>query len=232
MAIKNSENALLALNSIRTMIDTGQISANGRLPAERELSATLCVSRRAVQRALEALEAEGIVWRHQGKGTFVGQPPDPTKTLATKIVSETDPIAIMEARLAIEPALAALCARRSTADDVAKLRHLANRTAGFADSDSVELWDGALHHCIAQIAGNRLLMAAFTLLEHVRSDEVWQNQRRRARSPDKVATYFNQHCAIIDAIAARDAETARSAMTLHLELLLENMVSATPELQR
>lgn len=232
IVIKNSANAMLALNSIRTRIDNGQFSADGRLPAERELSVSLCVSRRAVQRALEVLETEGIVWRQQGKGTFAGQPPDPNKSLAAKVVSETDPIAVMEARMAIEPALAALCARRATADDVAKLHHLAKRTAGSADSESIELWDGALHHCIATVAGNRLLMAAFTLLDHVRSDKTWQSQRHRARSPGNVNIYYNQHCVIIDAIAARDGNAARSAMSEHLELLLENLLSAAPKLQQ
>jgi len=80
-------------------------------------------------------------------------------------------------------------------------------------------------------------MAACTLLDHVRTDEVWQCQRRRARSPGTATSYFNQHCfnqhcAIVDAIAARDAKTARIAMTVHLELLLENMMSATPEVQQ
>lgn len=227
--VKNSENATLALNSIRTMIESGRFPANGRLPAERELSTTFGVGRRAVQRALEALEAEGIIWRQQGKGTFVGQPPDPTKSLAAKIIEETDPISVMEARIAIEPSLAELCARRATADDVAKMRHLASRTLGSADSDAVELWDGALHHLMARVAGNSLLMAAFNLLDQVRTDDVWQSQRHRARSPQKATQYFHQHGEIIDAIEARDGAAARLAMTNHLELLLESLMSASPE---
>lgn len=228
-AVKNSENATLALTSIRKMIDSGRFPADGRLPTERELSANLGVGRRAVQRALEALEAEGIVWRQQGKGTFVGLPPDPNRSLAAKIVEETDPISMMEARLAIEPSLAELCARRATADDVAKMRHLAKRTAGSADSDGIELWDGALHHFIARVAGNPLLMAAFTLLDQVRADDVWQSQRHRARSPERADQYYRQHGAIIDAIEARDGDAARSAMTAHLRLLLDNLLAATPE---
>ncbi len=228
-AIKNSENATLALDSIRTMIESGQFSADGRLPTERELSTTMNVGRRAVQRALEVLETEGIVWRHQGKGTFVGQRPDPTRTLAAKIIDETDPISVMEARLAIEPSLAELCAKRATAEDVTKMRHLADRTAGSEDSDAVELWDGALHRVIARVAGNRTLMAAFTLLDHVRTEYVWQSQRHRARSPEKATQYKHQHSTIIDAIEAGDGDAARSAMTAHLELLLENLVSAMPE---
>src|SRR5690606_41847884 len=84
-----------------------------RLPPSSTLSpyTPLFRSRRSIRLALEALEAEGLIWRRQGKGTFAGSPPDPTGALAAAIVGDTTPADIMEARLALEPALAALCAR-------------------------------------------------------------------------------------------------------------------------
>ncbi|WP_216366910.1 FadR/GntR family transcriptional regulator [Halovulum dunhuangense] len=216
-------NASRALGEIRRLIETGQIDGDGRLPTERELSASLGVGRRAVRRALEALEAEGLIWRRQGKGTFAGQPPDPTGTLAAEIAMDADPLSVMEARLCIEPSLAELCARRATADDVAKMRHLAVRTAQADDSDSAELWDGALHRLIARTAGNRLLLTAFSMLDEVRMGEEWQRQRHRARTPETIAFYDRQHVAIIDAIEARDGQRARDAMAEHLRILSERL---------
>lgn len=205
------------------MIDAGDIPPDGRLPTERDLSERFRVGRRAVRRALEALAAEGIVWRRQGKGTFVGQPPNPAATLAAEVAHEADPLTVMEARLCVEPSLAELCARRATAADVETMRHLARRTVASADSDAAELWDGSLHRLIARTAGNSLLLTVFSLLDDVRMGEEWRSRRHRARSPERIALYDRQHAAVIDAIEAGDGPGARAAMAAHLTLLAENL---------
>jgi hypothetical protein len=69
-------NSNYALERLRSLLRSGTLEADGRLPTERELSTTLGVSRRAVRRALEVLEAEGRVWRRQGSGTYAGPLPD------------------------------------------------------------------------------------------------------------------------------------------------------------
>lgn len=217
------EETTRVLDAIRRMIENRQLPADGRLPTERELAAELGTGRRTVRRALETLECEGLIWRRQGKGTFAGQPPDPTEALAAEIVAEVNPLVAMEARLCIEPALADLCARRATAEDVARLRQLAKRVAAPADPDSAELWDGALHRLIARIGGNRIMLTAFTLIDEVRLGEEWQHKRHRARTPETMALYDRQHRRIIDAIEARDGEGAAAAMKEHLTSLSENL---------
>ncbi|WP_299818849.1 FadR/GntR family transcriptional regulator [uncultured Jannaschia sp.] len=215
-----------ALDALRRMIDAGRLPADGRLPTERELAAELDVGRRAVRRALERLGAEGLVWRRQGKGTFVGQPPDPAALMAAHAAPEADPLSVMEARLVIEPGLAALCARRADAEDVARLRDLAARTAQAADTSQVELWDGALHRLIARIAGNPVLLTAFAFLDEVRRGVGWQETRLRARNPDALALYEAHHAEIVDAIAARDGDRAEQAMRAHLSALRDRMQAA------
>lgn len=211
------------LAAIRRIIENSRLPADGRLPTERELAAELGTARRNVRRALDTLESEGLVWRRQGKGTFAGQPPDPTEALAAKIVSEVDPLMAMEARLCIEPALAQLCAWRATANDVAQLRQLAKRVAAPEDAESAELWDGALHRLIARIGGNRIMLTAFTLIDEVRVGAEWQSKRHRARTPETLALYDAQHGRIVDAIEKRDGAAAFAAMKEHLEALLNNL---------
>ena len=205
------------------MIETGKLPADGRLPTERELAAEFGCGRRTIRRVLDALETEGLIWRKQGKGTFAGQPPDPTGALAAEIAPDADPLVVMEARLCIEPALAELCALRATGEDVQRLQKLAQRASHSVDADTVELWDGALHRAIARIAGNRVMLTAFVLLDEVRMGSDWQKQRHRARTPEAMALYDTQHANIIDAIERRDGSGAFEAMRAHLEALSENL---------
>ena len=218
-----SNNTTRALSQIRRLMEDGKLPSDGRLPTERELSEQFGCGRRTVRHALEALEAEGLLWRRRGKGTFAGQPPRAATGLAAELADEVDALGVMEARMGIEPQLAALCARRATGEDVDRLRVLAERTYASTDSDSSELWDGAIHRLIARIAGNALLQVAFDLIDTVRMGEDWQNKRHMARSTETTALYHAQHQQIIDAIDARDPDGARAAMAAHLQSLTDNL---------
>ena len=60
------ENSNYALEKLRDLLRNGDFGTDGKLPTERTLSDRLGLSRRAIRRALEVLEAEGSIWRKQG----------------------------------------------------------------------------------------------------------------------------------------------------------------------
>lgn len=209
------------------MISSGEL-ADGKLPTERALSETLGVGRRSVRRALEVLEAEGQIWRRQGAGTFVGERPDGWSDHVGALVAGTDIMEIMEVRLRIEPQLAQLAAMRAKPDEIERMRWLADKTGQSADADAKELWDGALHRQIAQSAGNQLFLSIFDVVNRIRQDDAWQSIRERARQFAKDArTSFEQHVAIVEAIAARDPGQAGEAMRQHLLMHQERLIRAT-----
>jgi DNA-binding FadR family transcriptional regulator len=224
-----TDNSTDALAHLRRRIGAQALSEGARLPTERQLAEEMGVGRRAVRRALEVLEAEGLIWRRQGKGTFAGAPPDDAPSIAAALVARTNPEEVMEARLSIEPQLARLAAFRATQDDVGHLRALAARIAGSGDADARELWDGALHRLIARIARNRLLLGVFDILDEVRRDETWRQIRERARTPAALSLYRDQHGAIIEAIAAHDGAAAEARMRAHLLALAERLRESTAE---
>ncbi|MBO9396762.1 FadR family transcriptional regulator [Shimia sp. R9_2] len=202
---------------VLALIKSGEWAAQGKLPTERALADRFDVGRRHVRQALDALENEGLVWRKQGKGTFLGQPADPMGDLAAKITGETNALEVMEARLCIEPELAALCAHRITEDELARLRHLMQRQFEAGDAQATELWDGAFHRLIAQCARNRPLLTAFALLDKIRSNATWVRIRAKARDGASLAVTHSEHLAIVDAIALGHADAARQAMRDHLD---------------
>ncbi|MGV1792874.1 FCD domain-containing protein [Rhizobium lusitanum] len=222
------ENSVHALERLRGLLNSADLPADGKLPTERALSETLGVSRRAIRRALEVLEAEGRVWRRQGSGTYVGQRPDEWSQHVSTLVADTDLMEVMEVRLRIEPQLAQLAAMRAKPDDIDRMYELAKKITASDDADSRELWDGALHRLIAQSAGNQFFLTIFDVINHVRQDEAWQTIRELARSINKTRPVsYAQHMAIIDAIAARNPMKAAEAMREHLLMLQESLVRIT-----
>ena len=71
-------NQLVAI--IKRHISAGILSPGDLLPSEAELCRALTISRSTVRQAIGALEADGLVVRRQGKGTFVAEPKVHRKT--------------------------------------------------------------------------------------------------------------------------------------------------------
>ncbi|MCB5204927.1 FadR family transcriptional regulator [Neorhizobium sp. T786] len=226
--LEPKDNSNYALEKLRELIRTGQLASGGRLPTERAFAETLNVGRRSVRRALEVLESEGLIWRRQGAGTFVGEKPDGWTNHVDALVAGTDIMEIMEVRLRIEPQLAQLAAMRAKPAEIERMRALAEKIGQSTDADAKELWDGALHRQIAQSAGNQLFLSIFDVVNRIRQDDAWQLIRERARRAGKneKASYL-QHLSIVDAIGARDPGKAGEAMRQHLLMHQERLIRAT-----
>jgi DNA-binding FadR family transcriptional regulator len=229
-----SERSNYALVRLRAFLEVGTFDGDQRLPPERVLAAQIGISRRALRRCLEVLEAEGRIWRHQGKGTFLGpRPAEPYRSLE-ELSKRTHPLEVMDTRLEIEPALARLAALRASNGDVERLLRLAEKTASSTDGDAREHWDSALHRAIAEAAGNSLLLALFDTVDRIRQDTTWRFLRERSRSRDRQQIYVEQHRRVIAAIAQREAHAAEQAMREHLEFVRDGLlkVMTSPLLSR
>jgi GntR family transcriptional regulator of arabinose operon len=62
------------LDDLRHKIINGILKPHERLPSEWELVEQLDISRATIQRAWQAAEQEGLIYRIPGKGTFVSEP--------------------------------------------------------------------------------------------------------------------------------------------------------------
>lgn len=192
-----------------------------RLPPERELAATIGVGRRALRQALDVLEGEGVVWRRQGQGTFVGSPqPEPLAGLS----AVTSPVQLMEVRLAVEPVLARLAAIRASRTDLAELEAAAARVAAARGAAQYELADTAFHRRIAATAGNPLFLAMFDMVVALRRQAGWTQMRAETHSAGQAARFVSAHADILSALARTDPDGAEAAMRRHLrEVAIESV---------
>src|SRR5215203_6532918 len=97
------------------------VTVDTRLPPERRLVEMLGLNRPALRKALAVLESEGQIWRHVGKGTFVGSRPTIAQGDMSAIARKTNPGEVMRTRILLEPEVAAMAALNATPAHVAEM---------------------------------------------------------------------------------------------------------------
>jgi DNA-binding FadR family transcriptional regulator len=213
-----------ALATLRDFLAGAGLAVNERLPPERDLCRTLGLSRSRLRKGLAALEAEGQIWRHVGRGTFVGPRPIPNLSDIELLTSLTSPTAVMEARMAVEPQLARLASLHGTEADFAEMRQCNRRCRAAKGWRSYEAWDNNFHQAIAAATQNRLLISLFDTLNAVRRSVVW-GQLRLTEMPPPDHDSFDQHDAIHRAIASRDPDLASECMRGHLRSVRDRILA-------
>ena len=214
-----------ALVSLRGFLSRQDISLNSRLPPERELCKELGTSRTELRKALAVLEAEGQIWRHVGRGTFIGARPVLNLSDIEYLSGQTSPAQVMESRLAIEPQLARLAALHGTKADFTEMR-LCNRRCRTAREWRVyEAWDNKFHRAVAAATHNTVLVSLFDTLNTVRRSTVWGQLRSTTLPPADHAS-FHEHDALYEAIAGRDPDLAAECMRIHLRTVRDRVLSS------
>ncbi|WP_332717912.1 FadR/GntR family transcriptional regulator [Pelagibacterium mangrovi] len=215
------------LVQLRAWLTRRNFPPNTRLPAERELSEQLGVSRADLRKALATLESEGQLWRHVGKGTFTGSRAIEVLSLA-EIDRETNPAEVMRTRLLIEPIIAREAALNATSRHVEAMHRCVQRTHRAGTWRQYEAADNELHRCIAEATDNRLLLALFDALNAVRRAVVWGMLRSNADRPPSDHHSFAEHDRIIAAIEHRDLDGAGNAMYQHLRAVERHLMEPSP----
>lgn len=191
-----------------------------RLPPERDLSDQLGISRGELRKALLALEAEGVIERHVGRGTFLRTPSAADKNsepLVTRLAEITSPHAAMMARLSLEPELAGHAAIHAAPRHLTEARRLADEMRSATNWAEYERLDSRLHELIAVASGNPLLAELHRIVNAVRVSVVWSRLELPQDGPPTDYHSFAEHDRIIEALESRDRWAAHAAMRNHLK---------------
>ncbi|MDI3470246.1 MAG: Transcriptional regulator, GntR family [Pseudolabrys sp.] len=205
-----------AIERLSHMIDSGKFPRHSRLPPERDLAIELGVGRSTLRKALAIFEAEGKIWRHVGRGTFVGNSAPPENSVGAMDLSGATPEELLEARLVLEPAIAAFACSAAHAADIDKMK-LANAKREVApDPKMYNLWDFTFHEAIAEATQNPLLIALMKGLNALRKRPEWSNYKQTRLSPQLRRQSAQEHGAIIAAIEQREPVAAYESMRAHI----------------
>src|SRR4051794_23221925 len=194
------------------LITERQLKAGDRLPPERELAATMGVSRSSLREALRALAMLGVAEMRQGDGTYLTNlQPDALMRPVGLVLALSDAglAELFEARKLVEPGLAALAAQRISDLEANELALCAERSSeALADAEAFMWNDIELHGLIARAAENAILSR---LLDSIASMGI-ASRRRTGRLADVREQSARDHREIAAAIGGHDAEEAGAAM--------------------
>lgn len=212
---------------IEKQILDGSLKPGDQLPGEVEMASMFAVNRSTVREGIRRLECEGFVRRSSPRKMVVSIP-----RIAELSSRQSRALSMLEVTfdelwsvaVATEPLAAELAALHADADDLDALDdiHAALVDAEGEGRASAEL-DTAFHSAIAAASKNRVLQLArepIGLLLYSGLDALIP-QLPQALSRQVVA-----HAHIIEAIRARDAQTARDWMRRHIDDFRRGYVQA------
>jgi DNA-binding FadR family transcriptional regulator len=202
------------LDEVGRDIVTGAYEARP-FPTEAELAKTHDVSRSVTREAVKMLTAKGLLTARPRKGTTV-QPatlwnlfdPDVLRWLLERKFSLGLLRQFSELRIAIEPAAAGLAAGAADEAAIAAIRAGYRRmeAAEAGDDDALDA-DIAFHIAVLEASANPFYMQFRDLVTTALRTSIRFTNRFHGRTASLPA-----HGAVLDAIEAGDAGTARTAM--------------------
>lgn len=205
------------VSQVVTLIRSGRLAEGDRLPPERELAATMGISRVTLRDALRVLEVMGLITIRVGSGggAFITVPaPEVIGEILFNLLtmSSFSHDEIAEARHILELGILSLVVDRVTTDDIDALRRICaqSRDRLLAGAYEPEL-SIEFHARLAQAAHND----AITMIAKSFSGPLSMAAIRSRGSRDDLRT-ITEHEQIVVALEEQDRQQASRLMTAHL----------------
>ena len=209
-------------------IVTGRFSGNKPFPTESAICEQFAASRSIVREAIKVLNAKGLLSARPRRGTHVKPEkewnlldPDVPYWMLKRRFSLDLLIDFTRARLAIEPAAAAEAARTASAEQQTKMKLMLARMEQAAQGslDPLET-DVDFHLSVLEASNNQFFYNMSPMIETALNFSIrFTNKRLHQRWAD-----VSEHAAILNAILARDQQTAAAETRGLLERALALMV--------
>ena len=209
-----------AIEKIKAMITSGALRAGDRLPREADLAADLGLSRSSLREAVRALSLANILDVRRGDGTYVTSLEPRLLLDALSFIADFHRddtlLEFLRVRRILEPAATAMAAARITQEESDGLRALLDSVGPDPAAEDLVANDLEFHRRIVACAGNSVLAS---LLESMSGPttraRVWRGLTQITQIGAR-ARALAEHRAILDALAAREPEVARSWATVHI----------------
>ncbi len=205
------------------------LAVGEKLPPERDLAASLKVSRNLLREALVALEVMGVIEIREREGARLlkrtdGMPelPDFTKMVLWPRDSLRQ---LMEIREIVEVPAARLAAQRRSQEDMDRIQRCVDKLGAIEERGEQEpgdgaRWDSLLHWAVVQASGNQILHRIYEGIQDLLVRYIGESRARfySEAFPTLAQEAWKDHQGLLQALEAGDPNEAAQIMTSHLAL--------------
>jgi GntR family transcriptional repressor for pyruvate dehydrogenase complex len=196
------------------LIEQGAIAAGGRLPSETSLKDQFGVGRSTIREALKALAVLGVIEVRHGDGAYVREHTPPQERALETALERAVTRDLLDARDAMEVAIAGYAAERATDEDLQQIRELLAVSEAKVTAGGTAIEEAARFHLVLAEAAHNEICREFVEMILYKLQERGVDLSRA----EGYATWeIEAHRDVYDAVASGVGERARRAMARHLE---------------
>ena len=219
-------------DQLRSLILAGEFPVGSRLPAERDLSVQLGVSRPSLREALIALEVQGYIQVHMGSGIYVCEPPSPS-TEQFDLSREEGPLELIRARALLEGEVAATAAKTGRKPQFDAIAEAIDMMVAEAEAGATPIEADRLFHVrIAEATGNSVLVDVVKRLFDFRLGPLFDQLHSHFETAEVWSEAIAEHRKILKALRSRNSDLARGAMQEHMGIAFKRLSSSLTRAQK
>jgi GntR family transcriptional repressor for pyruvate dehydrogenase complex len=222
------------IDYIKLQLREGNLTSGSRLPAERELSQLLGVSRNSVREAIRTLDIMGIISSQQGAGNYL------TGNFENNLVESLSMMFLLnqinyqqisQLRKAIEMQALMLAIDNITEEQIKELEKVVAELEHTTEENNIVL-DKKLHYTIAKVSGNRLITDILQALSDLIDQFIVDLRREILSTPDSKIILHEAHNEMMLSLIKRDKNLGYEAINKHFGIIDEKLKINAKEIMK
>ncbi len=213
------------IDYIKLQIREGNLTLGSKLPAERELSLLLGISRNSVREAIRTLDIMGVISSQQGAGNYlIGNfENNLVESLSMMfLLNQINYQQISQLRRALEMQALILAIDNITEEQILELEQVVAELEHTTEENNIVL-DKKLHYTIATASGNRLISDILQALSDLIDQFIVDLRREILSSPDSKIVLFEAHNEMMQSLIKKDKNMGFLAINKHFGIIDEKL---------
>lgn len=214
------------IDYIKKQIRNGELRIGSKLPAERELSEILGVSRNSVREAIRTLDIMGAISSLQGAGNYLSGNFENNLVESMSmmfLLGQIDYKQISQLRRGLELQALMLAIDNISEQEIIQLEKIIAQLEHDTEENNVIL-DKKLHYNIALASKNTLIINILQALSEIIDQFIVDLRREILSTPDSKKKLMEAHTDIIKSLVLKDKKLAYEAINKHFGTIDEKIL--------